>query len=194
QSAAVETRSLADRLTGLPADERQAVLLDLVRTHVAAVLGFTDAEAIEPQRAFREVGFDSLTAVEFRNQLGAATGLRLPATVVFDYPNPAEVAEYLSNSLPGGGAKASGADGGSAGSVLDELEALEGRLDGLAADAAEKARIAAKLESLLARWTDTRSEGRADTAEQEAADVTDVIENATDDEMFEFIGREFGIS
>ncbi|MGY3339620.1 acyl transferase domain-containing protein/acyl carrier protein [Streptomyces filamentosus] len=92
---------LAGRLAGLGQDERRHLLLQIVRTQVANVLGHTSPDAIEPDRAFSELGFDSLSAVELRNALNGATGLRLPATLVFDYPSSASLAGHVHEALAG---------------------------------------------------------------------------------------------
>ena len=100
-AAAKSKSALLQRLQGLPEDEQYAVLLDLVRGHIATVLGNTTPEAIHPDRAFQELGFDSLTAVEMRNRLKAATGLALSPTLIFDYPNSAALAGYFHRELVG---------------------------------------------------------------------------------------------
>ncbi|MFF4291607.1 beta-ketoacyl synthase N-terminal-like domain-containing protein, partial [Streptomyces sp. NPDC001633] len=86
---------LVARLLALPVAEHEGVLLDLVCGRVAAVLGHTGADAVDAERAFRDLGFDSLTAVELRNVLKAETGLRLSPTLVFDYPTPVALARHL---------------------------------------------------------------------------------------------------
>ena len=93
--------ALVQRLEGLDEDEQHAVLLDLVRSHIATVLGGRSPETIDPDWAFQELGFDSLTAVELRNRLKAATGLALPATILFDHPNSAALVDYMYGELLG---------------------------------------------------------------------------------------------
>ncbi|WP_263247461.1 type I polyketide synthase [Saccharopolyspora rosea] len=89
------TAAAAGRIAALPAEERRAAVLRVVREQVAHVLGHESADAVDTGRAFRELGFDSLTAVELRNRLNAQFDTRLPATLVFDHPTPAAIAEHL---------------------------------------------------------------------------------------------------
>ncbi|MFD0344783.1 type I polyketide synthase, partial [Streptomyces sp. NPDC127117] len=103
---------LRDRLTGLSPADRTALLMELVRTGAAAVLGHGTVDEIRPDRAFRDLGFDSLTAVDLRNRLVQETGVRLPSTLVFDHPNPTALARFIESellvtgTLPGGDAAA----------------------------------------------------------------------------------------
>ncbi|HWM03113.1 MAG TPA: SDR family NAD(P)-dependent oxidoreductase, partial [Actinophytocola sp.] len=98
---AAPSGELAKKLAGRPEDEQRQLLLDAVRGHVAGVLAHGSPESIAPTQAFAELGFDSLTSVELRNRLNAATGLRLPATLAFDYPNPRKLIDHLLTELSG---------------------------------------------------------------------------------------------
>jgi acyl transferase domain-containing protein len=99
RSTKSNAESLASRLAGMAAPERTSALVALIRSHAAAVLGHTDLEAIGRDRAFKELGLDSLTAVELRNRLGAETSLRLSPTVVFDHASPVRLAEHLTTLI-----------------------------------------------------------------------------------------------
>ncbi|WP_443077304.1 SDR family NAD(P)-dependent oxidoreductase, partial [Streptomyces sp. SP17BM10] len=92
---------LAQRLSGLGVDDRRAAVLELVRDQIALVLGHEAGSAVDPSKAFQDLGFDSLTAVELRNRLKSVTGLQLPATVVFDYPTASTLAGFLLEGLFG---------------------------------------------------------------------------------------------
>ncbi|HWM09955.1 MAG TPA: type I polyketide synthase [Solirubrobacteraceae bacterium] len=93
--------SLARRLAGAPDRDRDAIVSELVREHVALVAGHAGAAAVDAEATFKQLGFDSLAAVELRNRLSQAAGVRLPATLVFDHPTPAAVARHLRSRVEG---------------------------------------------------------------------------------------------
>ncbi|MET9633067.1 type I polyketide synthase [Lentzea sp. NPDC006480] len=171
----VETSTVdfAATLKALPAEERGKYLVDLVRGHAAGVLGHGTPAAIDNDKQFRDLGFDSLTAVELRNSLASATGLKLPAGLVFDYPTPDELAAYLAGEL-------FGEDAGP--SISGELDRLEAALAASSADDLARDGVAARLRNLLAQYGSGKSE--------EA--VSDRINSASVDDVFAFIDNELG--
>ena len=98
-SAAARPAELAGELQRLEPDERRRKLVELVSAHAAAVLGHSDRRAVDPGRAFADLGFDSLAGVQLRDRLSAATGLTVSRTVIFDYPNPVALANHLGDQL-----------------------------------------------------------------------------------------------
>ena len=183
QAWSADEGSLARRLASIPQEERAGALLTLVRTEAAQVLGHASPEAIVPTRAFREAGFDSLAAVELRNRLGVATGLRLSATLVFDYPSPQELSGYLLGEL----AQDLGGSGASVDKTLDEVERL---ISAIAKPGADRQRVRARLNVCLSELQDEPIEGQS--MGDKSAD--DDLELATDDEMFRILDSEFDAS
>ncbi|MBB4689251.1 acyl transferase domain-containing protein/NADPH:quinone reductase-like Zn-dependent oxidoreductase/short-subunit dehydrogenase/acyl carrier protein [Amycolatopsis jiangsuensis] len=162
---------LTARLATLAPGDRHEAVLQVVRTQAALVLGLAGPAAVGADRSFRDLGFDSLTAVELRNRLSAATELQLFPTLVFDYPAPAALATHLLSELDGGPA------------ISPLTAALEdlGPLLAALTDPAEKAKVSSRLETLL-------HDLRATPTEDEAT-----LETATDDELFTLIDDELGI-
>jgi NAD(P)-dependent dehydrogenase (short-subunit alcohol dehydrogenase family)/acyl carrier protein len=169
-------QSLRQRLAGLPAPERDHVLTDLVRGQAAAVLGHSSAEAVGAQRPFKEQGFDSLTALELRNRLNTATGLRLPTTLVFDYPTPAALARYLRQGIEPDAESSSALV-----LALEEFGKLESLVAGLAADDTTRSALAVRVKALLAVL-----------ANDEATAADDDLEEATAENIFDLLDKEFG--
>ncbi|MFI0487638.1 KR domain-containing protein, partial [Actinomadura sp. 9N215] len=164
----------AEQLAALPVEDRRRTLIDLVRTHAAAVLGHPDPGRLDSERGFIELGFDSLTAIELRNGLAAATGLRLPNTLIFDRPTMTELAGHLLAELVP-------EETDPLAPVLKELDRMERTV--LAAcrdeDAAEV--LAGRLRSALSRLEGLRA------PKAEAG-----FGAATADEIFTFIDRNLG--
>jgi NAD(P)-dependent dehydrogenase (short-subunit alcohol dehydrogenase family)/acyl carrier protein len=167
--AKVSTSDRIERhLAEVPENDRPEIALRLVRTEAATVLGHADPSQVRAARPFRELGFDSLTAVELRNRLTVATGLRLPATVVFDHPTPAELADRLVADLRGDDTPP----------VLAELDRLEASLT--AGD------LPAELRDLVLRRLGVLVAGPAATGAEPGLD------DASDDDLFDIIQNEFG--
>ncbi|MGW6293291.1 SDR family NAD(P)-dependent oxidoreductase, partial [Streptomyces sp. NPDC055058] len=182
--AAQAPQSLAERLAPLPAADREQLLVDVVAEQAAAVLGHGSADEVDPELTFKELGFDSLTAVELRNRLAAATALRLPATLVFDYPTALAITRHLLGELALPEAP------GTAQALLGEVDRLEGALrDSDMADE-DRDQVTARLRELLAHWQGEPVAAPADdTSDTEDAELARV-ESAGD--LFDLIDRELG--
>ncbi|WP_145503301.1 type I polyketide synthase [Streptomyces sp. CFMR 7] len=184
-SAAEPARSMARQLAELPEAELYRTLLDLVRGTAAAVLGHSSPDLVRPARPFKDVGFDSLTGVELRNRLASSTGLRLPPALVFDHPTPEALARHLA-----GRATAARPTGDAA--VRAGLDTLETLLDALPPDGVSD-ELAARIREVLARPLPGGPPGATARPTDDADELApELIEAATDDEMFDYIDRQLG--
>jgi acyl carrier protein len=165
---------VAARLAGLSEGDQERLLLDLVRTSAAAALGASGSGTIQPEQAFKDVGFDSLAAVDLRNRLATAVDVRLPATLIFDFPTPAALGRYLREQLAPAARPA----------VLTELDRLEKAFVAEDTDEATMALVAARLKVLVAQWDP------AGAGEFAAFD----LDTASDDEIFELAEHELGLA
>ncbi|MCF3148744.1 phosphopantetheine-binding protein, partial [Streptomyces platensis] len=170
----------ADRLIAMPADKQRETVLALVRTQVASVLAYESADQVEDHRPFKDLGFDSLTAVKLRNQLAAVGGLTLPATLVFDHPTPVALAEFLRAELVPAEADPSAR-------LLAELDRIAAGLPEIGPDAAGRDKITARLRSILWQWDESRNGESPENSEEDFG-------SATDDELFDALDNELGMS
>jgi acyl transferase domain-containing protein/NADP-dependent 3-hydroxy acid dehydrogenase YdfG/acyl carrier protein len=172
---ASDEAALLRQLGAMPPEKRPEVMVGVVRAEAATVLGHKSPAGVDITLPFGEMGFDSLTGVELRNRLTALTGLRLPATLVFDYPTPAELAAAVLAKLPIGGTPSS---------LLDEIDKLAGALATAEPDHATRTRIKVRLRSLLSQW---------DSPEADSGDGQD-LGAASDDQLYDLLDEELGIS
>ncbi|MFI0904495.1 type I polyketide synthase [Streptomyces sioyaensis] len=171
---------LAERLAALDAETRRGAVLDLVRAEVAGVLGHATSQAVAVDRAFTDMGFDSLMAVELRARLGVVSGLALPTTLVFDHPSPAEVADFLCGQFePDRDALTH--------EILEKLDWLEHTLLDATHSQGARARFGSRLDALLARLDRTTSPPESRLSDP----ATDAIESATAEELLALVEKHF---
>ncbi|MER7638423.1 type I polyketide synthase [Streptomyces sp. NPDC126522] len=178
-AGAAEQSGLRERLGTLGAAERTAALLDTVRATVALVLGHGSADAVDDGRAFKELGLDSLTAVDLRNRLTALSGVKLPATLAFDHPTPRAIAELLDAKLFATPVEVTPP-------ILTDLDRLELALLGAdSADPVLRARVTMRLHSLVAKWR--AADESPDAPVPGGADDGLGLEEASVDQLLDFI-------
>ncbi|MFF1951131.1 acyltransferase domain-containing protein, partial [Kitasatospora herbaricolor] len=169
QADAVTAAGVKDRLLALSESDRAEALLGVVRRSTAAVFGHQDPAEVDVAQSFKDIGIDSLTAVELRNQVAAATGLRLPPTVLFDCPTPAALVARLQEEVA---AELSGAS-----SIHRELDHLESLLALLPGDGAERDEVHARLRTLTSAWARPVESGAdTDLASATAEDIFDLLD------------------
>ncbi|MFJ2264617.1 SDR family NAD(P)-dependent oxidoreductase, partial [Streptomyces sp. NPDC087844] len=174
--------ALSRTLARLSGADRHRALLDLVRGQAAVVLGHGSPSSVPASRNFRELGFDSLTAVELRNRISAATGLRLPATLVFDRPTPTALADLLGERIDRAGDDGDPGRPAPGEAVLADLDRIADAVTALSGS--EQEQVVARLEELL-RGVTVPGEGGTAPAPDD-----DRLESATDDELFDLLDGE----
>jgi candicidin polyketide synthase FscB len=175
RQAVNDARPWRDRLSELPARDQEALLLALVCTHLAVLLGHGSASAVEAERGFLDLGMSSLTGLELRNRLDAETGLSLPTTLIFDYPTPVSLARHLHTALrPQEAPEAQP-------SVFAELEILEKAVAESEMDTAARIRLVTRLKTL--QWKLDAIE--SPTPENDLAD-------GADDQIFDIVDKMLG--
>jgi pimaricinolide synthase PimS1 len=176
--AEASPRALADVLAELDEDERRESVLATVVGEVAAVLGHSSADRVDPRRSFAELGFDSLTAVELRNRLGPRTGLRLAPTLIFDHPTPEELGGHLYSEIAPALVPAPrtpvGADAPGQG-VLAEIGRLEAALAGATVPGDEHREVTERLRNLVSAWESVADDRSREQREIEAASADEIF-------------------
>jgi len=169
--------ALAELLAGAPADEHEAVVLAFVLEHIAAVMG-SSPESVDGEQTFKELGFDSLGVVYLRNRLNATTGLRLPATLVFNYPTPVALAAHLRERV---------ASDGSGESVEESVRQFGEELLARDLGREQRAQLALRLRSIAEKL-------QREEHEDGEHDVVERIEAASATELFEMYESEWATS
>jgi acyl carrier protein len=169
-----DSGQLAARLKDVPEEERERFVVDLVCAEIAAVLGHASAAAVDPELSFRELGFDSLAAVELRNRLGVVTGLDLPVTLIFNYPTPLALAGFLHG-------QAAPSEPSAVDAVDEDLRRLGETLATLAPAQDSRARIAGRLRALLAQVEAAEEDGDG------GGDIATRIQSASGEELLEML-------